>query len=581
MKLVEILSQAVHSCFRRFPAPTVFASALAFYGILIILFGTFDEQLTGAICYFLSVGLVLSLALALWSEEREWTKKVTGIHIISFLILLIDTIYIFYSNVLESGNGIETLLQHTSAIVALVLAVFFISFTRDHDDIPSWNFALRVIVSIVVCYLIGMVLFGGLSLLFVSMIWLFSIELGAKWYAVTGVLFGAYLPTLLLLGRIPSGEHKHDHQPLSSGFFVGVFRYLFLPLEALYLIVLYIYAIQILVRWELPNGQVSWLVIVSFIGLLAIEFGLYPIRRAENRSFDHTVCRLLPLILMPLLMLMTVGIARRFSDYGITIARLYIITLNAWFYIVCLGLYFNRARRVSWIPISFSILFLLTSALPINYTSITRRVLYHQSERALERAGVTDFPLTASRYDSLMSTLSRTEQTYISSKLYYLKDTYGLNVIEPLVHDNQEYIEYTKYIHKVENYKDGESDEDSVVITPEYTWYSNYCEASHLHIPEGYTELYNGVCCEDFPCDAGRDTVEVPVNVKGIHELVVISTADLKRYDQKMDDLVVLPTRSGNSLFLMERFYLSKRINADSLNGKHSKLDIEGYLLTK
>ena len=576
MKLVEILSQAVHSCFNRFPAPTAFASALALYGILIILCGISDEQLAGAAGYFLSVGLVLSLVLALWSEEREWTKQVTKVHVISYLILLIDTIYIFYSDVMDSGSGTETILQHTSAIVALVLSVFFISFTREHDDIPSWNFALRIIVSTVVCCLIGMVLFGGLSLLFVSMRWLFSIELDENWYAVTGVLFGAYLPTLLLLGRIPGGEHKHDHQPLSSNFFAGVFRYLFLPLEALYLIVLYIYAIQILVRWELPNGQVSWLVIISFIGLIAIELGLYPTRRTENRSFDHIVCRQLPLILMPLLMLMTIGIVRRFSDYGITIARLYIITLNVWFYIVCLGLFFTRARRISWIPVSFSALFLLTSALPINYSSITRRVLYNQSERALTRAGVTDFPLNAASYDSLMRTLPRMEQTYISSKLYYLKNTYGSETIQHLVHDNEEYVDFYEYIHKIE-----ELDEDSVEIMPQYVdWYSNGVEAYHIHIPEGYTELYRGVRREDFPCDANHDTIEVPVKVENIHETVLVSPADLKRYHEQMDGLVTLPTRSGNSLFLMERFYLSQEMETDSL-GNNATLDIDGYLLTK
>lgn len=581
MKLAEILSQAVRSCFNRFPAPTAFASALALYGILLILFGVADEQLSGAICYFFTVGLVLSLSLALWSEEREWTKKVTRVHFISFALLLIDTIYLFYGDVFDGDNSIEILLEHTSVIAALVLSVFFLSFTREHDDTPSWNFAHRIVVGTVVCYLIGMVLFGGLSLLFVSFYWLFSIELGYKWYAVAGVLVGAYLPTLLLLGRIPGGDRKHDHQPLSSGFFAGVFRYLFLPLESLYLIVLYIYAIQILFRWELPNGQVSWLVIVSFIGLNALEFGLYPIRRTENRSFDHQVCRRLPLILMPLLLLMTVGIIRRFSDYGITIARLYIITLNIWFYLVCLGLFFSRARRISWIPISFGVLFLLTSALPVNYTSITRRTLYYQSERAIERAGVTDLPLTAARYDSLMRTLPRTEQTFISSKLYYLKDTYGTSVVQPLVSDNHEYINYSRYIHKIERNDVDESDEDSVEVLPDYEWYSNVCESYHIHIPEGYTELYAEVGCDDFPCDAGRDTIEVPVSVEGIHELVLVSPADLRRYDEEMDDLVALPTRSGNSLFLMERFYLRQDFDADDLNGKHSTLDIKGYLLTK
>lgn len=575
MKLIDILSQAVRNCFKRFPAPSAFATALTLYAITIILFEVTNDQLAGALGYFLSVGLVLSLSLALWSEEQTWTKRVTRVHIISYIILLIDTIYLFYSDVMDSGNGIETLLFHASAIVALVLSVFFISFTRERDDIPSWNFTLHVTMSIIVCYLISLVLFGGLSLLFVSLRWLFSINLGGKWYAITGVLFGGYLPTLLLLGRIPGGERKHDHQPLASPFFAGVIRYLFLPLEALYLIVLYIYAIQIVVNWELPNGQVSWLVIVSFVGMIAIEFGLYPIRRAENRPFDHSVTRLLPLILMPLLVLMTVGIVRRFSDYGITIARLYVATLNGWFYLVCLGLFLSRARRISWIPISFSVLFLLTSALPINYASITRRVLSNKAERALARAGVEQFPIDVERYDMLMRTLSPEEQTYISSKLSYLQLTYDEKAIEPLVVENKKGYHFYDYIHDKEKF---EADSVIVEATSERVVFYNNARNNHLNIPEGFSKLYTDVSCENFTCDATHDTLEVQVSSSEVSATVLISIEAMERYHEAMDDIIPLPTHSPDTIFLMDHFFFSGEM---SDNKGSSWINLQGHLITK
>lgn len=421
MKLTEILSSAVRSCFQRFPAPSGFATALAVYAIFVILTEPDTDQLTGSIFYFLSVGFVLALSLTLWSEEHTWTKKVMNVHFAAYLLLLADAIYLYHINFGEGGRGYETFLMHASAILALTLTVFFLSFRGERTDIPSWNFALRVILSAVVCVFIGLVLWGGVTLLLGSMNWLFHINLDWKWRSISGVLVAGYLPALLFLGRIPGGEKKHDRQPLRSDFLAGVFRYLFLTLEALYIVVLLIYAIQILLRWELPNGQVSWLVIASMVGLIAIEFGLYPTRFAENRPSDHTIARFLPLILTPLLLLMTVGIVRRFSDYGITIARLYLITLNVWFYVVCLGLFLTRARRISWIPISFAVLFLLTSALPLNYTSLTRRTLLNQVERTLLQAGVTDLPLDFDHYVPLMQKLSQEEKNRINSKLQYLE----------------------------------------------------------------------------------------------------------------------------------------------------------------
>ncbi len=578
MRLTEILSRAARTCFQRFPAPAAFATALAAYAIFVILAEPKADQLVGTIVYFLSIGFVLSLSLKLWSEEHQWTRKDWVVHAIAYIILLADAIYLYHINFGQGGHGYETFLMHASAILALTLTVFFLSFNRERNDIPSWTFAFSVISSIVICVFIGMVLWGGLSLLLSSMNWLFGVSLGWKWYAVTGALVAGYLPALLFLGRIPGGEEKHDREPLRSGFLAGVFRYLFLPLEALYIIVLFIYAVQILVRWELPNGQVSWLVIASMVGLIAIEFGLYPTRHAENRPFDHAVARWLPLILTPLLLLMTVGIVRRFSDYGITIARLYLATLNAWFYVVCLGLFISRARRIHWIPISFAALFLLTSALPINYTSLTRNVLFKQVERALKQAKVTDLPLNAERYDALMKALPQEEQNRISSKLSYLESTFNSETIEPLATQKPELILFRQYISEAG---------DSIVLDNMNNLYGA-ANFTHLHIPEGYTELYEDVVCHDFLIDLSQDTIEVPVKQaknESVADTVIVSLKALKALNQRMNDLVPLPTKSSTNLFYLQQFNLyggavyneGKRVSSVS----EPKLNLTGYMLTK
>lgn len=578
MNLIGILSRAARSCFQRFPAPAAFATALAAYAIFVILAEPKADQLVGTIVYFLSIGFVLSLSLKLWSEEHQWTRKDWVVHAIAYIILLADAIYLYHINFGQGGHGYETFLMHASAILALTLTVFFLSFNRERNDIPSWTFAFSIISSIVICVFIGMVLWGGLSLLLSSMNWLFGVNLGWKWYAVTGVLVAGYLPALLFLGRIPGGEEKHDREPLRSGFLAGVFRYLFLPLEVLYIIVLFIYAVQILVRWELPNGQVSWLVIASMVGLIAIEFGLYPTRHAENRPFDHAVARWLPLILTPLLLLMTVGIVRRFSDYGITIARLYLATLNTWFYVVCLGLFISHARRIHWIPISFAALFLLTSALPINYTSLTRNVLFKQVEHALKQAKVTDLPLNAERYDALMKALPQEEQNRISSKLSYLESTFNSETIEPLATQKPELILFRQYISEAG---------DSIVLDNMNNLYGA-ANFTHLHIPEGYTELYEDVVCHDFLIDISQDTIEVPVKQaksESVADTVIVSLKALKALNQRMNDLVPLPTKSSTNLFYLQQFNVyggavyneGKRVSGVS----EPKLNLTGYMLTK
>ena len=576
MKLATILAKAGRRCLERFPVPAAFVTALAGYSIFNILAEITPDRLTGAIYYFLSVGFVLSLTLALWSEEQERMKKVRGIYIMSYIILTADACYLYHIKFGTGGQGYETFLMHASAILALVLTVFFLSFHRERNDIPSWNFALRLVTYGVVCCLVGLVLWGGLYLLLSSMNRLFSIHIGWKWYSIAGVLVAGYLPALLFLGRIPGGEKKHDREPLRSGFLAGVVRYLFLPLEALYIAVLYVYALQILVRWELPYGQVSWLIIASMVGLVGIEFGLYPTRHADNRRFDHAVARLLPLILMPLLLLMTVGIVRRFSDYGITIARLYLATLNVWFYAVCLGLFLSRARRIHWIAISFAAFFLLTSALPLNYTSLTRRVLYHQVERALAQAKAPALPLDYNHYDALRKTLSQEEQNRISSKLDYLESTFSAKTFEPLVTLRLGGIDFKGYIQKPGNHTGAIED---------IRLYGYAKNSTHRHIPEGYTELYYNVVGNDFIIDLRRDTFEVPVRPEQGNEIsdtIIVSLRKLRALDKQMDDLVPLPTKSSTNLFFLQQFDVYRGTAPDDgTTIPTPKLNISGYMLTR
>ena len=573
MKLTTFLKQALRSCAERFPVPVGFATALAAYSIIVIFAGNLPDRLTAVIFYGLSVGFVLALTLALWSEERPWTRKVQNVHIFSYTVLAGDTLYLYFTEFGEKGNGFETFLMHVSAILALVLTVFFLSFIRERDDIPAWNFALRLALNAVVCVVVGGVLWLGLCLLLISLKWLFGVTVDWEWYATAGVLFAAYLPVLLFLSRIPGDGQKHDSEPLRSSFLAGVFRYLFLPLEALYIFVLYVYAIRILLSWQLPDGQVSWLVIASVIGLIAIEYGLYPTRHAENRPFDNTVARLLPLIVMPLLLLMTIGIVRRFSDYGITIARLYLATLNAWCYAVCLYLFLNRARRIHWIPISFAVLFLLTSALPINYTSITRHVLLQQVKSELQQTGATSFPVNAKDYAALLKPVPAEKAARISSKLQYLEKTFNSKTIEPLVTQKDSCIYFQEYIDAA----------DTTACKEKTTIFSNYAYFTRIRIPEGYTELHANVGCNNVHPDLKQDIVAVPVGNDNVSDTLLVSISMLKTLDKKMDDIVPIPTQSGHNRFLLQSYTLNivSASEPRAETNDSTSLRLDGYLFTK
>ena len=555
-----IIKEAFQTCAKRFPAPMAFATALALYLIFLIIADYHIkpyEQLINALGYFLSVGFVLSLTLALWTEEKEENRRTDTIQIVAYAILLADTIYLYSIN-FGSGNGWEVFLMHASAIFALVLSIFFLSFKQERDDIASWNFTLQILVNLFISFLIGLILWGGICILLGSLKWLFSIELGWKWYAVTGTLCALYLPTLLFLGRIPKDEEKHQRQPLQSTFLGNVMRYIFVPLEGLYLLVLYAYAVRILVQWELPNGNVSWLVIVSMIGCIAIEFGLYPVRKSEGRKSDERIARFLPLLLIPLILLMSIGIFRRLSDYGITIHRLYLVLLNLWFYAVCITLFLTRARRIKWISISFAALFLLTSALPFNFTNFTRRQLLREVRHKFEENKVT-VPLNADGYDKLMKSLSKDEASSISAKLSYLERTFNQETIEPLVTQKGKGVSFSYYIDK---------DKDNKDVEPYY--FSNSAKDKQIDVPEGFSKMEPKDFCKTLENEKG--VIDIPVTDKDGKSIdtLTVNLEELKALDKKMLYPVLLEGKQGNCQFHMTHFYYNRK-----------DVDLDGYLFTK
>ena len=130
-----------------------------------------------------------------------------------------------------------------------------------------------------------------------------------------------------LLGNIPiaSITETKVHSFAQAWKILGL--YILLPLLILYGTILYAYLIKIIIQWQLPDGWVSALVSILTIGGTITLFILYPLCIQENRPLKF-FRQWFGILLLPLLILMTVGIIRRFQDYGITTNRLYILLLK-------------------------------------------------------------------------------------------------------------------------------------------------------------------------------------------------------------------------------------------------------------
>jgi hypothetical protein len=108
---------------------------------------------------------------------------------------------------------------------------------------------------------------------------------------------------------------------------------------------------------------------------------------------------------------------------------------------------------------------------------------------------------------------------------------------------------------------------------------------THLHIPEGYTELYEDVVCHGHAIDLSQDTIEVPVKQadnESVADTVFVSLKALKALNQRMNNLVLLPTKSSTNLFYLQRFNLYEGKTSDEGGRITSpELNLSGYLITR
>lgn len=402
---------------KRFLPSAFFAVALAVALIVMII----REEFKGVLVYYLSTGYLLSLVLQLWGEEVKQKTTFWTVSIVSHLALIVDSAILWQMN--DDDLTISVGVAHAAAVAALVLCLVFLPFFREKDDEQSWNFLWQLLGNAAIVALVSVIMTGGCCILIAGFGNLFDVDIKDKVYFVVVTLFLELLPMLVILLRIPYGEKKHMSGVRLAKFFYGVIRYLIIPLVLCYILVLYGYLGKILVTWQLPDGAVSWLVTIMMIGIIGIIFMLYPdIHGKTIKRFEAVVVRWLPIAALPLLVLMTVGVVRRFDDYGVTANRLYVLTANVWFYIVAIGLWLVRCRRIHWVALSFGLILLLSSSQPFNYYEIARHSMTGYIQNAVDAHKPKHLPMNGVEFDEWIRSLTAKERKAVATRMKELEE---------------------------------------------------------------------------------------------------------------------------------------------------------------
>ena len=504
------------STLRRFPLAFLFTLLLTGFFIFLSHDGDVDEKLQFFFIFYFATGALLAVAVTLLTEEFKNRLAALASQVVVHGVWLAVSVYLARFD----SFSLPQFVAVAATVFAIGMAIFLICYYRKNQDVAFWNFSISTAASLAVAGVIGGVLTLGLFALIGSLNMLFDLHIDFRVNQDIAAVCMVTLAPALFMNLIPEGKRKFlTTAPEFSRFAMGVVQYLFLPLLGLYLITLYVYAAKILIQWSLPVGGVSYLVSGSMALMVLLIYLTYPIMCRDGNIIFKRIIRLLPVLMLPMLALMTVAIARRLSDYGITVSRLYLLVFNVWCYAVCLWLIFTRGKRIWMVPASFALILFFISVGPQSIPNVTQRELVKEAREAFMASGIKDFPLDKEQYGKWLDSADAKVVARIDSKLHYLNWEYGYDAVKPLLDE-----------HVVEGrYSRLEDSHDDVVT--QVVDYGNEDLIKHVALPHGYSRF--------TMIDSGDCSIErADENIEGQLTLTVdAGNGDSYQFQLAVDDL--------------------------------------------
>lgn len=387
----------ITSAFKRFPLAVAFAifATIAFIGIY-----ECNALLTNSkLLYWLSIYPIAATMIALTiSLVQESRKKISIIpHIVAGAVWLAISIALAFYRVQSDTYTENAYVRATLKFIytTIFLSIFVAPFFKQKDENGFWVFLMKNAKAAVIAIAISVVLLASIEGLLFGFFNLFDIKVSARPFVYSAIISSCTIFPILFFSGIPSIDDCLQETPALNKFETSTNKFLFLPVLSLYIVLLYAYIVKIIIQWEMPKGMVSFLVSASMLLMLLHVTKTYPERINPKRTLEKALLKILPAACIPLVILMSVGIIRRISDYGISEDRYYITAINIFYYIIIAILLIDKIKcKSKYITIVFCSMFLILTNGPLSAINVTHRVWINSVKAALVEEGYNKFPLS-------------------------------------------------------------------------------------------------------------------------------------------------------------------------------------------
>ena len=394
----------ISSAFRRFPVATAFAF-ITFFALvagteIATLLGTNLKDLYWKLLLWLGVypiaAMLISLTTSLVQESLKKRHKDSQV-LAGSIWLFITTILIFYlgETKFATAYGGEFMIYSFFFIyVTVILGLFIAPFWKQKDENAFWRFTLKNIKALIVGALVASILLGSVVALVFTFGALFEHEFDEKVFLYIFYFCASVIFPILYFTGIPSIEECHSETPTLSRFATSTIRFLFVPVLALAILLFYAYIVKFVVLWDMPKGLVSYFVTGFMIYMLVLVTIMYPTRLGTGHKFEKKLLKIFPTACIPLVIMMSVGLVRRISEYGVSELRIYAVVVDIFFYVIIAILLIDKLKCKSrYIAVIFCALLFVFTVSPLRASDIAHHVWMESIKSALVEQGYTEYPL--------------------------------------------------------------------------------------------------------------------------------------------------------------------------------------------
>ena len=532
---VRTVTEGFGKTIRRFPLPVIFSILTC---ILLITLIEYEDQIPSPLItksIFVSIlGFFFTLISSLYIENSSKAGKIKYI-----LQLIVITLLAYLFITMPSKFMEREFVIFSVFLSASFFALMFVYTKKEDDESYFGIYNISLFMRGFISFVFAAVLFLGTASALLAIHELFlKGNFHEKLYAEAWFVSIAFFAPVYFLSGLP------DNNSPDTGIFSYpkplkiLLQFIIVPLVTLYLIILYSYTIKIILTQKWPEGIVSYMIITySLVGIVAVIL-LSPLKGSDQYKWIHSFSKYFFRALIPMIVVLFMAIMERVSQYGITEKRYFIFVLSFWLAGITLYMVFSRRKNLVLMPVTLSIISVLSLYGPWSCFSISKHSQLSILEDLLAENGI----LVNGEVIKSAKSISFKERKSISSIISYFYDNHGINSIP--------YMKATYQKLAAEN-------KDYPEKKPEYSYFSDDEKAvpRRVLVKEGlgfdFIENWNNE----------NSSNNLNIAVKYFHDPVIEDISDYDSYIDCRDNLI-------------------KARVLDSINNVYVKYDAKNFLVS-